>query len=80
MTMTSKTISVTEDIYNELMRVKGKTESFSEFFARILQTQRKSLDESFGSWKLTSDELACFDDIQNRKERRWKQSDLGVRP
>lgn len=80
MTMASKTISVTEDVYNDLMRAKGKEESFSEFFTRILQIQRKSLDESFNAWKLTSDELVCFNDVQNRKERRWRASDPGVRP
>ena len=80
MTMTSKTISVTEDVYNDLMRSKGKEESFSEFFTRILQIQHKSLDESFNAWKLTNDERACFNDDQNRKERRWKASDPGVRP
>jgi predicted CopG family antitoxin len=65
--MVSKTISVTEDVYNELLRAKGKNESFSEFFTRMLSEQRKNLEESFGTWKLTSDELACFEDIHQRE-------------
>ncbi len=78
--MVSKTISVTEDVYNELLRVKGRDESFSEFFTRILKEQRKNLDASFGTWKLTSDELACFKDIHQREGRRWKSIDMGVEP
>jgi predicted CopG family antitoxin len=80
MTMTSKTISVTEDVYNDLMRAKGKNESFSEFFTRMLQSQRKSLDESFGAWKLTSDEVAWFTDVQHRDGRRWRHIEPGVLP
>jgi predicted CopG family antitoxin len=76
--MTSKTISVTEDVYDELMRAKGKTESFSEFFTRMMNLQRQSLEESFGTWKLTSDELACFNDIHQREGRRWRSIDAGV--
>jgi predicted CopG family antitoxin len=76
--MGSKTISVTEDVYNELMRIKGKTESFSEFFTRMLNLQRQSLEESFNTWKLSSDELACFKDIHQREGRRWKSTDAGV--
>ena len=78
MRMTAKTISVTEDVYNELMKYKGRDESFSEFFKRLLNLQRQSLEKSFGAWKLTKDEENLFSDVAQRSARRWKRPEIGV--
>ena len=78
MKMTSKTISVTEDVYQELMKYKGKSESFSEFFTRLLNLQRSNLERSFGAWKLTKDEEDLFENISQRPARRWKRTEAGV--
>ncbi|HME53914.1 MAG TPA: antitoxin VapB family protein [Candidatus Lokiarchaeia archaeon] len=76
--MTSKTISVTEDVYRELQKYKGKNESFSEFFKRLLDLQRSNLERSFGAWKLTKDEEDLFEDSIQRPARRWKRTEAGV--
>ena len=48
--MTSKNISITEDVYNKLIKIKGQNESFSELFLRLLNIQKRSLVKSFGAW------------------------------
>jgi len=69
---------VTEEVFQELMKYKGKNESFSEFFKRLLNLQRSNLDRSFGAWKLTKDEEDLFEDISQRPARRWKRTESGV--
>lgn len=54
--MTSKNISITEEVYNKLMKIKGENESFSEFFIRLLNFQKTTIEKSFGAWKLTEEE------------------------
>ena len=48
-----KTLTIKEDVYNELINVKGKNESFSEFFAKIVKKMRGSPDlkSYYGAWK-----------------------------
>lgn len=53
--MASKTISVTEDIYKLLSRMKLKSESFSEMLARLAR-KRGSLSDCAGLWKDMSGE------------------------
>ena len=38
--MTSKNISITEDVYKKLMKIKREKESFSELFLRLLKIQK----------------------------------------
>ena len=76
--MTSKTISITEEIYNELIKIKGKNESFSQLFSRLLNLQKKNLKELFGSWDLSEEEKAeIWSNISNRPSRRWEKKNLG---
>ncbi len=44
--MAVKTITITEDAYNAISRIKEKNESFSELFLRI--AKRKPLSSFFG--------------------------------
>ena len=39
--MTSKMISIREEIYKELKKLKGSNESFSELIERLIKNQRK---------------------------------------
>ena len=54
--MNSKNISITEDVYNKLLKIKKEDESFSELFLRLLKIQRVQMEKSFGAWKLSERE------------------------
>lgn len=42
--MTTKTITIREDIYKMLLSIKGANESFSNFFERLVKS-RKNIDK-----------------------------------
>ncbi len=76
--MTSKNISITEEVYNKLMKIKQKNESFSELFLRLLRVQKINFEKSFGAWNLNEKESKeIWGDITNRSGRKWKKSDIG---
>jgi len=76
--MTSKNISITEEVYNKLMKIKRENESFSELFLRLLNIQKINVEKTFGAWKLSKREKTeIWDDISNRSGRRWEKSELG---
>ena len=54
--MTSKNISITEDVYKKLIKIKKDDESFSELFLRLLRIQKVKIDKLFGSWNLSEEE------------------------
>ena len=75
--MTSKKISITEDVYNKLIKIKSQNESFSEFFLRLLNLQKEGLEKSFGAWQLSEKEKKeVWNDILNRPKKIWKKSKL----
>ena len=76
--MASKNISITEDVYNKLIRAKRENESFSELFLRLLSIQRTAMEKSFGTWNLNENESSeIWGDITKRPGRKWKKSPLG---
>jgi len=76
--MTSKNISITEEVYNKLIAIKGEKESFSELFLRLLKVQRHNIDKLFGTWSLSEEEeKEIWDNITNRPGRKWKKSSMG---
>jgi len=76
--MASKNISITEDVYNKLKKLKGENESFSELFLRLLKIQKYNIEKSFGVWNLSDKEMEdIWGNISNRSGRRWKKSNLG---
>lgn len=73
--MASKTISVTEDVYERLVRVKRDNESFSQFFTRLLDQQRENLKRMFGAWDLSPEEREeIWGDIGTRPGRSWSRT------
>jgi predicted CopG family antitoxin len=75
--MTSKNISITEDVYNKLLKVKRDDESFSELFLRLLKVQSTKLKNCFGAWNLSEQERKdIWSDITIRPGRDWKKPDL----
>ena len=76
--MASKNISITEEVYNKLMKIKQENESFSELFLRLLRVQKINFEKSFGAWNLNEKESKeIWGDITNRSGRKWKKSDIG---
>ena len=76
--MTSKNISITEDIYNKLIKIKREGESFSELFLRLLKIQKEKMEKSFGAWNLSEKEKKeIWEDITTRAGRKWEKSELG---
>jgi predicted CopG family antitoxin len=76
--MASKNISITEDVYKKLMKIKRENESFSELFLRLLKVQKLKMEKSFGTWNLSTKEKSeIWNDITNRHGRRWKNSEIG---
>jgi len=76
--MTSKNISITEDVYKKLMKIKRENESFSELFLRLLKIQKINMEKSFGAWNLSAKEkVEIWEDITNRPGRSWKNSEVG---
>ncbi len=75
--MTSKNISITEDVYNKLLKIKHDNESFSELFLRLLKIQKNTLEKSFGAWDLSEEEKKeIWVGISTRNERNWNKSTL----
>ena len=76
--MTSKNISITEDVYKKLMKIKREKESFSELFLRLLKIQKEKMEKSFGTWNLSVKEKSeIWEDITSRPGRSWNNSEVG---
>jgi len=75
--MTSKNISITEDVYNKLIKIKREDESFSELFLRLLKIQKNTLEKSFGAWDLSEEEeKEIWSGLNTRNGRAWNKSNL----
>ena len=76
--MTSKNISITEEVYKKLIKIKREDESFSELFLRLLKSQKINMKRTFGAWNLSEEEESeIWKDISNRAGRKWKRSERG---
>ena len=75
--MTSKNISITEDVYNKLLKIKNENESFSELFLRLLKIQMNTFEKSFGAWDLSEEEeKEIWVEISTRNGRSWNKSNI----
>ncbi len=62
--MTSRHISVTDDVYELLAKMKLKNECFSDTIRRLVK--RRDLTESAGAWSdLSDDEMKTFSEGLN---------------
>jgi len=76
--MTSKNISITEEVYKKLVKIKRENESFSELFLRLLRIQKINMENTFGAWNLSKKEKSeIWADITDRAGRKWKRSEIG---
>ena len=55
--MTSKMISIRDDVYKSLKKLKGPNESFSELIERLIANQQKNPLKHFGIGKSLSEEF-----------------------
>ena len=68
--MTSKMISIREDVYKNLKRLKEPEESFSELIERLIANQRKDPLKHFGIGKnLPENILNEFEKIINETKK-----------
>ncbi|KKL55847.1 hypothetical protein LCGC14_2251340, partial [marine sediment metagenome] len=75
--MTSKNISINEEVYNKLLKIKRDKESFSELFLRLLKIQKNTLEKSFGALKLSEEEeREIWEDLSTRNGKNWNKSNL----
>jgi len=66
--MATKTISVTDEAYEALLREKKRGESFTETILRITAKSGK-LADCFGAWRMTDEEEAS---IQGELAEGWR--------
>lgn len=77
--MTSKNISITEEVYRLLSHARLEGESFSDAIRRLVK--RSSLSGSAGLWSnLSKEELALLDENIGSLRARARQSLDGKRP
>lgn len=75
-TMVVKTITVTEEAYNALRRMKKEDQSFSEIIIEVSKEKSNSLDKFFGILKDSSAEL---DLMRKKVEEGRKRADKDTR-
>ncbi len=71
--MTTKTITIREDVYNMLLSLKGANESFSNFFERLVKSHNdiEIIEELRGTIKFKNKEALLKELYEKRKEVRY---------
>lgn len=71
--MTTKTITIREDIYKMLLSIKGTNESFSNFFERLVKSRSNinKLKELRGTVEFMNKEVLLNELLEKRKETRY---------
>ena len=75
--MTTKTITIKEEVYHKLVALKTAEESFSDEIERILERKRDIMD-FWGVWKDMSEEetMQLKQEINKRREESKKRREL----
>lgn len=68
--MATKTISITQNAYEALLREKKTKESFTDTILRITKKSGK-LTDCFGTWKMTDEEEET---IRNELSEGWRMT------
>ena len=73
--MTQKTISLTEEAYNNLLKAKRKKESFSQLIMRLIKNEKRSDISMFaGIWKDDAEWDAIEKEIFDRRSQEMIQT------
>lgn len=76
--MSSKNISITEDVYRELLAYKSTKESFTEMLRKLLK-RKKRLSDFFGAWGILSkEEERGLRNAQKELRNSWKVWDKEI--
>ena len=51
-----KTLTIKEEVYEKLLKAKGKEESFSDFFEKTISREKPDLMRFYGAWKMSKKE------------------------
>ncbi|MBI2971181.1 MAG: antitoxin VapB family protein [Candidatus Aenigmarchaeota archaeon] len=79
-----KTITIKESVYRELSGLKGKSESFSEFFEKLVKEKKGKPDlrKFYGSWKMGTGEWRRIGKIVKKRRtaagKRYKEKLQGL--
>ncbi|HLC68155.1 MAG TPA: antitoxin VapB family protein [archaeon] len=66
----TKVISLSDDAYNELTKLKKSGESFSEIVLELTKKEKKPLSYFFGKWAGPKEELdAMLKDIKETRKK-----------
>ncbi|MBI2446077.1 antitoxin VapB family protein [Candidatus Micrarchaeota archaeon] len=69
----TKMISVRDEVYAKLAKLKNKDESFSDLFLRLSEPEKKkSIMDLAGVWENRPEMDAIFDEILKRRSNRNK--------
>ena len=71
--MATKTITIKEEVYNLLLSIKGKDESFSNLFGRLVKSKRNIdvLKELRAGVKFENKDALLKEIYEKRKETRY---------
>ena len=74
-----KTITIKESVYNELLRAKGKEESFSNFLGELVETKKKKVDimRFAGAWNGMSNKE--FEKVKNSMKELRESADTNFK-
>jgi len=73
--MASRTIMITEDVYDELFRRKRKDESFTMVINRLIEENERP-SKYFAAWSdLTQKELMSIEEARSDLRTRWDRRD-----
>ena len=68
--MTFKTLTIKKDVYDRLLTMKQKDESFSELFDRLSRKNVDALKKIRGSLKIKDKDKMIEEIYEKRKEKR----------
>ena len=76
--MPFKTLTIKESAYKEILKLKKKDESFSDFFERIAKEKKKKPDLTrfYGAWKISDEE---WNRIEETIKKRRNSADKNYR-
>jgi len=63
-----KTITIKDELYRDLLKLKRKDESFSELFERLAKREKPDLMMFAGAWKMSDDEWKRIEKNIEREE------------
>ncbi|MBI4145892.1 hypothetical protein HY489_00985 [Candidatus Woesearchaeota archaeon] len=72
--MTFKTITIKKGVFTNLLKVKQKSESFSDLFARLLKDKRPDLQEFYGAWEVSKAEEKKVHEGLKKFRREFEES------